>query len=157
VRDLSLSASGHYVGASSNITIGRFLSSVVHSQRRPPGPPRQDSEPHDDDPTPKSATRLTDMIGVPFLSPQVAQRLMQGWFTHIATRYPVLHTPRVLDLHNNRETLTDMYDRSILHLVYAVSGRWLESVSSAAPVTKIARQGCHTDAASGRRHWPFLQ
>lgn len=32
-----------------------------------------------------------------------------------------------MELHSNRETLTDEYDKTILHLVYAVSGRWLES------------------------------
>lgn len=172
VRDLSLSASGHYVGAASNITIGRVLSSVVHSQQPLRAPlssaaaagstfspsmlaggskrrqdagcqnnqlhnahghqPCQGPPPDDDDPTPKSlctTTHMTDMIGVPFLSPQVAQRLMHGWFTHIATRYPVLLTPKVLALHEGRDWLTDIYEKSILHLIYAVSGRWLESVS----------------------------
>ncbi|KAH8899855.1 hypothetical protein GQ53DRAFT_203201 [Thozetella sp. PMI_491] len=129
VRDLSLSASGHYVGATSSITIGRVLSSVVQSQRSLSLVPRIDQGAQDDDPTPKSIcpTRMTDMIGVQILSPQVAQRLLQGWFTHIATRYPVLLTPRLLHLHANRDNLTDIYEKSILHLVYAISGRWLES------------------------------
>ncbi|KAJ9142369.1 Fungal-specific transcription factor domain-containing protein [Pleurostoma richardsiae] len=123
VRDLSLSASGHYVGASSNITIGRVLSSVV--QNASSQPRRED--PDEDDPTPKSATRLHDVIGVPFLSYSVAQRLLQGWFVHVNLRYPALLTPRLLRLHAHRENLNDVYERSILHLVYAVSGRWLES------------------------------
>lgn len=130
VRDLSLSASGHYVGATSNITIGRVLSSVVHSQRTPLSPSFEDPATRDEnDPAPKSvySTRLADVAGEPFLSPQVAHRLLEGWFRHIATRYPVLHTATVMDLHNNRETLTDGYEKSILHLIYAVSGRWLES------------------------------
>jgi hypothetical protein len=121
VRDMSLSASGHYVGASSNITIGRVLSKLIGNE---------DSTAQDeDDPAPKSvySTRLTDVVGVPFLSPNVAHRLLEGWFRHIATRYPVLHTARVMELHNNRDNLTDDYDQSILHLIYAVSGRWLES------------------------------
>ncbi len=132
VRDLSLSASGHYVGATSNITIGRVLSSVVHSQGPLPLVPRDDQIIQDDDPTPKSicTTRMTDVIGVQFLSPPVAQRLVQGWFTHIATRYPVLLTPKLLALHANRDNLTDIYEKSTLHLVYAISGRWLESVCS---------------------------
>jgi hypothetical protein len=33
VRDLSLSASGHYVGGTSTITLGRLLGSVVKSQK----------------------------------------------------------------------------------------------------------------------------
>lgn len=129
VRDLSLSASGHYIGASSNITIGRVLSSVLHSQRGSIPAIHDESSQGEDDPAPKSiySTSTGDMIGVPFLSPQVAGRLLHGWFRHIATRYPVLHSAQVLRLHNNRDTLTDEYERTILHLVYAVSGRWLES------------------------------
>lgn len=130
VRDLSLSASGHYVGASSNITIGRVLSSVVHSARNPvPSSIGDTTTQEQDDPAPKSvySSGLTDMVGEPFLAPNVAHRLLEGWFRHIATRYPVLHTANVMDLHNNRQNLTNDYDKSILHLVYAVSGRWLES------------------------------
>ncbi|KAI5861689.1 fungal-specific transcription factor domain-containing protein [Durotheca rogersii] len=130
VRDLSLSASGHYVGASSNITIGRVLSSVVLSQRASAVPSHEEPAAQgDDDPAPKSiySTNEGDMIGVPFLTPQVASRLLHGWFRHIATRYPILHSAQVMKLHNNRDTLTDEYEQTILHLIYAVSGRWLES------------------------------
>ncbi|KAI0482554.1 fungal-specific transcription factor domain-containing protein [Xylariaceae sp. FL0804] len=131
VRDLSLSASGHYVGASSNITIGRVLSSVVHSQRDGGQPfVLDDQSTHgEDDPAPKSvySSSLGDVMGVPFLSPNVATRLIQGWFRHIATRYPLIHSARLMGLHNNRDTLSDYYDQAILHIVYAVSGRWLES------------------------------
>ncbi|KAI1633042.1 fungal-specific transcription factor domain-containing protein [Biscogniauxia mediterranea] len=127
VRDLSLSASGHYVGASSNITIGRVLSSVVHSQRASNPFGRDDPSGQDeDDPAPKSVY-LSDMMGVPYISPNVATRLLQGWFRHIATRYPIIHSAHLLRLHNNRDTLTDDYDRTILNIIYAVSGRWLES------------------------------
>ncbi|KAI2618408.1 fungal-specific transcription factor domain-containing protein [Hypoxylon sp. NC1633] len=130
VRDLSLSASGHYIGASSNITIGRVLSSVVHSQRSSlPATREEQSAPGGENPAPKSiySTNVGDLIGVPFLSPQVAGRLLHGYFRHIATRYPVLHSSQVVRLHNNRDSLTDEYERAILHLIYAVSGRWLES------------------------------
>ncbi|KAK8082148.1 hypothetical protein PG996_000929 [Apiospora saccharicola] len=130
VRDLSLSASGHYIGASSNITIGRVLNSVVQSQRTSIA---NEHDSHiigdEDDPAPKSvySAQLSDFVGVPMLSPNVAHRLLEGWFRHIATRYPVLHTARVLELHANRDNISDEYEKSILHLVYAVSGRWLES------------------------------
>ncbi|KAK8138556.1 hypothetical protein PG984_001936 [Apiospora sp. TS-2023a] len=130
VRDLSLSASGHYIGASSNITIGRVLNSVVQSQRTSIA---NEHDSHiigdEDDPAPKSvySAQLSDFVGVPMLSPNVAHRLLEGWFRHIATRYPVLHTARVLELHADRDNISDEYEKSILHLVYAVSGRWLES------------------------------
>ncbi|KAI1642258.1 fungal-specific transcription factor domain-containing protein [Daldinia loculata] len=130
VRDLSLSASGHYIGASSNITIGRVLSSFVHSQKSSISASHEGSIIQiEDNPAPKSiySTTAGDIIGVPFLSPQVAARLLHGYFRHIATRYPVLHSTQVVELHNNRDNLTDEYEQAILHLVYAVSGRWLES------------------------------
>ncbi|XXG93819.1 hypothetical protein Hte_000068 [Hypoxylon texense] len=130
VRDLSLSASGHYIGATSNITIGRVLSSVVHSQRTSiPAAHEEQASQGEDDPAPKSiySTNSGNMIGVPFLSTPVAERLLHGWFRHIATRYPMLHSSEVLRLHHNRDNLTDEYERTILHLIYAVSGRWLES------------------------------
>ncbi|KAK8056216.1 transcriptional regulatory protein [Apiospora rasikravindrae] len=119
VRDLSLSASGHYVGASSNITIGRVLNSVVQSQRTSIA---NEHDSHivgdEDDPAPKSvySAQLSDFVGVPMISPNVAHRLLEGWFRHIATRYPVLHTARVLELHANRDNISDEYEKSILHL-----------------------------------------
>lgn len=129
VRDLSLSASGHYVGASSNITIGRVLNSVVNSERA--NAPTINDEHHQEqsDPAPKSvySTSSGEMIGVPILSPSVATRLIQGWFRHIYTRYPIIHSARVMELHSNRDNLVDEYDKTILHVVYAISGRWLES------------------------------
>ncbi|KXJ96076.1 fungal-specific transcription factor domain-domain-containing protein [Microdochium bolleyi] len=130
VRDLSLQASGHYVGASSHITIGRVLSSVVNSERPPFAVLNDEHLPHGaDDPAPKSvySNQHGEMIGVPFLTDAVATRLIHGWFRHIATRYPCVHSARVMELHANREGLTDEYDKTILHLIYAVSGRWLES------------------------------
>ncbi|KAI1465821.1 fungal-specific transcription factor domain-containing protein [Daldinia caldariorum] len=130
VRDLSLSASGHYVGASSNISIGRVLSSFVHSQKSSvSGTHEELAIQGENDPAPKSiySTVAGDVIGVPFLTDQVAARLLHGYFRHIATRYPVLHSTQVVSLHNNRDNLTDEYEQTILHLIYAVSGRWLES------------------------------
>ncbi len=129
VRDLSLSASGHYVGGSSNITIGRVLNSVVNSERRSGSVVKDEHFQDQSDPAPKSVYSTTsgEMIGIPILSHSVATRLLQGWFRHIYTRYPVLHSAHVVELHNNRDSLTDEYDRTILHIVYAISGRWLES------------------------------
>lgn len=132
VRDLSLSAAGHYVGASSHIDVGRVLSSVV-SRKSDPFPPtdRSTNEPIDDvDPAPKSASggqRSGRHTEGPQLSSAAAQRLIKGWEQHICTRYPVLHTPQVRWLFENSDRLTDVYDQAMLHLVYAVSGRWLES------------------------------
>lgn len=130
IRDLSLSASGHYVGASSNTTIGRVLSSVVRSARNTVSSSIRDSNTQDnDDPALESirSLGLMDTVGEPFLTPNVANRLLEAWFCHIVTRFPVLHSAKIVELHESRGQLADVYDRSMLCLVYAVSGRWLES------------------------------
>lgn len=125
VRDLALSASGHYVGATSSIGISRVLTSVVqHGQNR-----RNRDEDHDDDPAPRSAfdqSSRVDQVS-PAWNNQTTERLKKGWFQHIATRYPFLHTPYVLFLFQNHHSLNELYDRCMLSLVCAVSGRWLES------------------------------
>jgi uncharacterized protein YciI len=121
VQTLALAASGHYDGASSSsITVGRVLSSLLQHASSQQCKGIADEGNH----TPESEI----VIGVPFLSYPVAQRLLQGWFVHVGLHYPTLLTPRLLRLNGHRETLNDVYERSILQLVYAVSGRWLESV-----------------------------
>jgi hypothetical protein len=127
VRDMSLSASGQYVGGTSTLTIGRMLTSVVNTQRA-----HRFEFTHNSftmDPNPKSIHTLRpgEIRGNAFLSPIVADRLLQGFMKHIATRFPVLHTPHLRNLHANRDQLKNVYEKSILHLVYATGGRWLES------------------------------
>lgn len=133
VRDLSLAASGHYVGGTSSIGIGRILNYVVQSQQ----PATQQSEvleiasPEDPSPRSMSDARLEQMITLANMDDRTADRLVQGWHRHIATRYPIIHTSRLQSLHSNRTRLTDSYDKCILNLIYAVSGRWLESSGEA--------------------------
>ena len=126
IRDLSLAASGHYVGGTSNIAIGRVLNSVVQSQQSPPAASTF-SETIALATKPVDATRLEAMVSLSTIDDHTADQLIQGWFRHIATRYPICHTPQVKRLHARRRALTSAHDKCILHLIYAVSGRWLES------------------------------
>lgn len=124
VRDLSLSAGGHYVGGTSTITLGRVLGSVVTNRR---------DFTHDllnEDPNPRSISdvELAEIIEPSSLSPVVATRLLDGFIKHLSTRYPVLHTPRLRELHARRNGILDIYEKSVLHLVYANAGRFLETV-----------------------------
>lgn len=124
VRDLSLSASGHYVGATSSIGISRVLTSMIRS-----GQNHHVGDTHDENPAPKSAfdqSRKGDQVS-PILAQETTERLKKGWFSHIATRYPFLHTPYVLRLFQGQRNLTELYDQCILSLICAASGRWLES------------------------------
>jgi hypothetical protein len=124
VRDLSLAASGHYVGGTSNIAIGRVLNSVVQSQQQAQAVATSQSEevsPAVED------SRLNPMVDLTTMDEHTADRLIHGWYRHIATRYPVIHTSEVKRLHESRANLASTYEMCILHLIYAVSGRWLES------------------------------
>lgn len=125
VRDLSLSANGHYVGGTSTITLGRVLGSVVTNHR---------DFSHDllsEDPNSRSISNaeFAEIMDPSFVSPIVATRLLDGYIKHLSTRYPVLHTPRLRELHSRRNGILDVYEDSILHLVYANAGRFLETVS----------------------------
>jgi hypothetical protein len=132
IRDLSLSANGHYIGGTSTITLGRLLGSVIKGQNiASPGlmGVGQDSE-EPEEMKPKSITNsaLADIMGPWFSAEAVSTRLYEGYIKHISTRFPVLHTPRVLELHQGREHIDNPYDDAILHLVYATGGRFLETV-----------------------------
>jgi hypothetical protein len=131
VRDLSLSASAHYVGGTSTITLGRLLGSVVKSQKDTNKPEMRRTESvADKDPNPRtiSSETLAEMMGPMFVSHGVAKRLLEGFLKHISTRFPIVHTPWVREVHERTDILHDVYEESILHLAYAIGGRFLETV-----------------------------
>jgi hypothetical protein len=82
-----------------------------------------------EDPAPKSAdgSKMSPIIDLAKMDTRTADRLVAGWHRHIGTRYLIIQSPRVTLLNSRRASLTDIYDKSILHLIYAVAGRWLES------------------------------
>ncbi|OAL47779.1 hypothetical protein IQ07DRAFT_681933 [Pyrenochaeta sp. DS3sAY3a] len=60
--------------------------------------------------------------------PEMATRLLNGWIEHMSTQYPVIHTPQLRALQNKPLADLDICEESILHLVYANSGRILEAI-----------------------------
>ena len=139
VRDLSLSASGTYIGGTSTITVGRILGSVINSQKvSRPGRNSTDSAGYED-PNPKSisSATLAEMMGPMFVSPGVATRLFEGYLKHLATRFPILHSPRLREIFERRDVLDDIYEEAILHLVFATGGRFLETVSKHTTFSEI--------------------
>ncbi|KAK5120928.1 hypothetical protein LTR85_005712 [Meristemomyces frigidus] len=123
LRDLSLESNGGYIGATSHFTIGRLVSSIIegkhpHSsweqERQDQGVPTSEGDEY-------AAIRLSDV------SPDVASRLFHGYMKHVATRYPVLQSTWIYDLHCRRDRIHDPYERSTLHLVYAIAGRFLQT------------------------------
>jgi hypothetical protein len=129
LRDLSLEASGGYVGASSSITLSRMVGSLVKSKERfSDGGEGLRREEHL---TPRSLSdnEVEDDCYVETASiPQdTADRLLKGYLKHISTRWPILHSAYIRSLHARRASLNDSYERCTLHLVYASGGRFLET------------------------------
>ncbi|OCT44052.1 Zn2/Cys6 DNA-binding protein [Cladophialophora carrionii] len=134
LRDLSLEASGGYIGASSSITLSRMVGSLVRSNNSSRAPSRTLTEQQPDEHlSPKSYSEggvtttenwLVDMASIPA---DVADRLLRGYLKHISTRWPILHSTYIRNLHSRRAHLTNSYEKSILHLVYASGGRFLET------------------------------
>lgn len=134
LRDLSLDVNGGYIGASSHITMGRLLGSIVKRKKKPLSVPLDDGA-EDADEKSMSHAMLPGMIqdvsdkahGFESIPPDVADRLLVGYMKHISTRFPLLSTPWIRRLHAKRNSITDTYERCILHLVYAAGGRFLET------------------------------
>lgn len=128
LRSLSMDANGTgYFGGSSHVTMGKlfgFLGGGHHgrtgSQSRKGsgvmGPLDQADSEVDVEPI--------DFLEVP---PDVANRLLAGFLKHIATRFPVVHSVWIRKLHSARLSLDDVQEQTILHLVYAGAGRFLET------------------------------
>lgn len=74
-------------------------------------------------------SELVSTIGEMFVTPPVATRLLDGWAKHLSTQHPVIYTLPLKELQTRRESALDLFEESILHLVYTNSGRILEAVS----------------------------
>lgn len=91
---------------------------------------RSDLEKAEDSLQPIPKSELVSTLGKLFVTPAAASRLLEGWIKHLSIQYPVIHTLRLKELHTRRDNALDLCEESILHLVYANSGRILEAVSS---------------------------
>ncbi len=122
LRDLSLESNGGYIGATSHFTMGRLLNSLVQGKQRafhedhPHGQMPYDKE-RDESPS----MRLADVPS------EVANKLFSGYMKHVATRYPILQSNWIYELHSRRDRIDNAYERNVLHLVYAIAGRFLQT------------------------------
>lgn len=106
LRDLSLDANGGYMGATSHITIGRLVGSIVKGKNSA----RASSEISSvkDHIVPKLMTEddheYTDsaFTRVPA---HVADRMLTGYIQNISTAFPVIHSVKVKDIHARRYSL----------------------------------------------------
>jgi hypothetical protein len=129
LRDLSLDANGGYLGASSHVTMGRLFGPLANGRQRsavelaPRNGTIQSSMSSPSTTEAQDPEEIT-LVDVPA---SVADRLILGYGKHIATRWPVVHSAWIQELHARRSTLSDMYEKTMLHLVYASGGRFLET------------------------------
>jgi hypothetical protein len=132
VRDLSLDVAGSYVGGGSTITLGRALESALAGKA-------QLALPHmgfDSKRNIRTGSIASDISSLPsataFHLSQVdadsAAKMVNAYLGHLCTNFPIMYSYDVLDLHNRRNGLKDVYEESILNLVYGLGGHFLEKV-----------------------------
>lgn len=123
LRDLSLEAGGGYVGASSAISMGRMLSSIVKAKEDAVLSTQALQErmsPKSLNAFPANADNLQMPLGS--VPGPVADRMLHGYFRHIATLWPLFQTSYIQELHSNRSALQRPFDVATLNLVYAAGG-----------------------------------
>jgi hypothetical protein len=128
LRDLSLEASGGYIGASSSITMSRMVSSLVKTRNEPAlESPKSVMEVHLSPRSMSDTTYAEEGIWELGAVPQeIADRLLRGYLKHISTRWPILHSTYIRSLHHRRNMLVG-WEAAFLHLIYASGGRFLET------------------------------
>jgi hypothetical protein len=125
LRDLSLEASGGYIGAASSITLSRMVGSLMKTNESFCG--RLQAGEHFS-PKSQSDTSIDDTyVDIASIPQDIADKLLWAYLKHISTRWPILHSKYIKRLHARRSSLSTAYERSALHLIYASGGRFLET------------------------------
>ncbi|KAH7027251.1 fungal-specific transcription factor domain-containing protein [Microdochium trichocladiopsis] len=148
-RNLALDVNGQaYTGSASHFTMGKLLGSLMRSQPRRASTfsvvqsvhgsrhgsvamtSPETSINHLD---PAASARTT--INFSDMPEEVAERLLRGYWKHIGTRFPVLYSRWLSEVHvkSRRQQLTGVHEIAILHLVYAGAGRFLETAGETGP------------------------
>jgi hypothetical protein len=129
IRDLSCGSGGVYVGASSNISMGRLMASVLRNAKGGADTTKQDDSRKEPTSISTFSANVPDtaFIDLPSVPPDVATRLYHGCLQHISTRWPIIHTPLISYLHRHKDSLSSIEEKVILQLIYANGGRYLET------------------------------
>ncbi|KUJ08658.1 uncharacterized protein LY89DRAFT_676572 [Mollisia scopiformis] len=130
IRDLSLDIAGSYVGGASTMTLGRALESALagktdllfqHESLRRDSTVRTESVASD-------TNSLQDMstFQLSQINRDAAERMVNAYLGHLYTNFPIMYSFEVLDLHKRRCSLRNVYEESILNLIYGLGGHFLE-------------------------------
>ncbi|KAK8108689.1 hypothetical protein PG984_014490, partial [Apiospora sp. TS-2023a] len=126
--DLSTEAPGAFFGASSQITMSRVISSVIQARKQRVGIPKHLTwEQMSPDSMTTASSSSGDTPELPQISDASAQKLFECYIHHVATRWPVLPTSFIHLLYTERHSLSDVFFTSVLHMIYAIAGRYLEA------------------------------
>lgn len=115
LKDLSLEASGRYIGASSHITMGRIISSMVQSSPADEASPSSAPGGEQGEPlSPKSADNGNQWapplrLDLAQLPASTADRLYVAYDRHISKRWPVFPTVFTYRTHASRSILSDPF------------------------------------------------
>ncbi|RDW69874.1 hypothetical protein BP6252_08894 [Coleophoma cylindrospora] len=120
IRELSLSASGFYVGGTAHITLGRLLGSAF------PGPQPANQAVATLEARDNPSMGDGKFLKVPMFSRPNVEILFKAYMKYVSPEYPILHSKRLRDMHARRNMLTDTWEVAVLHFVYAIAGSSLQ-------------------------------
>lgn len=104
--DLSAEAPGAFFGASSQITMGRVISSVIQARKQRVGISKN---PTWEQLRTTASVSSDDAPELPQISAGSAQRLFECYLRHVAIRWPILPTSFVHLLYTERHNLSDPF------------------------------------------------
>jgi len=133
VRDLSLDVAGSYVGGASTITLGRALETALAGKTQLVLPymggiektrPRQYSIVSEQ----SSSMGGTDAFQLFHIDSATADKAIHAYINHLYANFPIMYSYDILELHGRRHCLRDVYEESVLNLIYGLGGHFLEKV-----------------------------
>jgi len=133
VRDLSLDVAGSYVGGASTITLGRALESALGGKIHilPLDPENNEITRRESITSAFSHPASSCVFPLMQIEQESADGMVNAYLGHLYTTFPIMYSYDVLALHNRRHNLKDIYEESILNLIYGLGGHFLEKVRGA--------------------------
>jgi hypothetical protein len=134
VRDLSLDIAGSYVGGASTITLGRALESALAGKLQfvipDMGAERENARPLRTSSITSETSSLLSANGfhISQVHADAADKMLKAYLGHLCTNFPIMYSYSIIDLHNKRHNLKDVYEESILNLTHGLGGHFLEKV-----------------------------
>lgn len=133
VRDLSLDVAGSYVGGASTITLGRALETALAGKTQLVLPYMGGVEGTRMRQQSIASERSSSLVGMNAfrpcqIDPATADNVVHAYINHLYANFPVMYSYDILAMHGRRHCLRDIYEESVLNLIYGLGGHFLEKV-----------------------------